>query len=301
MSYYQVTTTHACSKLPMGFYRPPQEYKYLNYNDRPEGVNINTIVVHYTVLDYPLSYKILSHADGERPIASVHYMINADGRIDNLVDDYYRAWHAGVSEWKSVKGVNDYSIGIELVNPGSGEQGCFAVADEIKNSPDECVRNSFPVDQISALKELIKCLKEEHPTITDIIGHSDIAPGRKIDPGVMFPWEDLARDGIGIYANLASTDNAKILYGFGDSSESVLELKHALSRLGYSYLDNSPEFDKSLANVVRAFHFHYNQNIDNEIANGIGWGDWTNLDEVLLGELIGKYNTLNDVHSIDEL
>lgn len=218
-------------------------------------------------------------------------MINSDGRIDNLVDDSNRAWHAGVSEWKSIKGVNDYSIGIELVNRGSGEQGCFPVGNEVKKHLSECVRNSFPREQIDNLIELIECLKEPHPTIKDIIGHSDIAPGRKIDPGVMFPWEELANNGIGIYVSSANANNKNVLYKIGDNSDEVLELKNALADFGYGYLNNSTEFDTSLANVVRAFHLHYNQKIDLEVNHGVTWGDWTAEDSYLLKALVGNTNS----------
>jgi len=99
--YHNVATPHKCNNGPLkdhiGFYRPPNQHKHLNYNERPKGTIIDTIVLHYTVTDYAESYYLLAHADGGRPGPSVHYMINTDGRIDNLAGDDKVAWHAGVS------------------------------------------------------------------------------------------------------------------------------------------------------------------------------------------------------------
>ena len=72
MEYYDIKSSHACSVLPIGFYRPPNEYQFLNYNERPNGVEITTIVLHYTVANFERSYYLLAHADGVRPGPSVH-------------------------------------------------------------------------------------------------------------------------------------------------------------------------------------------------------------------------------------
>ena len=91
----------------IGIYRAPNEYQYLNYNDRPKGVITDTIVIHYTVGNFRSSYLTLTAPRG----VSAHYLIDRDGRIDNLVPEEKRAWHAGVSHWHK-DNVNDFSIGI---------------------------------------------------------------------------------------------------------------------------------------------------------------------------------------------
>lgn len=285
MTYYTIQKKHACAHLPMGFYRPPEVYSHQNYNVREEGVSIDTLVLHYTVSDYAVSYKVLAHADGGRPGPSVHYMINVDGRIDNLVDDSHVAWHAGVSMWHDKKYVNKNSIGIELINPGSGEQGCYPVGYEKPKPANACVKNAFSPEQLKSLYALIHCLKEQHTAIThdNIIGHSDISPGRKIDPGVMFPWKELHKQGFGIYSD-KTVEKPSLLHRFRDSNDSVQLLKTKLKAFGYGFLDNTTQiFDEPTAHVVRAFHLHYNQGVEQQ---GHGWGDWNSVDEARLQDLM---------------
>lgn len=296
MAYYNIESNHACSKLPMGFYRPPSQHEFLNYSPRPENEVIDTIVLHYTVFDYSDSYKALSHSNGGRPGPSVHYMVNIDGRIDNLVDDTHQAWHAGKSAWKGVESVNKRSIGIELINPGSGEQGCFPIDNETKLDKEKCTRNSFSEEQIKSLIDLISCLRVEHTNVTDqnIIGHSDISPGRKLDPGVEFPWEKLYEKNIGVYSNL-QIENSEVLYKVGDSSSEILSLRSSLNNFGYN-LTNVSDFDLELANVVRAFHLHFNQDVESQ---DTGWGDWNKLDQLRLSDMLktlGEISVPTEVH-----
>lgn len=297
--YYSIQTEHACKHLPMGFYRPPQVEEHLNYNERPGGIKIDTILIHYTVSDYAKSYYLLGHSNGGRPGPSVHYMINADGRIDSLVDDSKVAWHAGKSSWNGEKSVNSRSIGIELINPGSGEQGCFPVGKEKKLSSNDCIKNSFPDKQIEVLIQLISCLRDEHKMITEhnIIGHSDVAPGRKIDPGVEFPWNKLYEQGIGLYSSKMQ-DTTSVMHKFEDKGSDIVYLKENLRTFGYS-IDNSTEiFDQELANVVRAFHLHFNQNIEEQNTE---WGDWNSIDELRLQDLLEQIKYTAETKSYDEL
>lgn len=143
MTYYTILKNHACSDLEMGFYRPPNKDEYLNYQNRTE--EITAIMIHYTVADFSRSYHLLAHDNGGRPGPSVHYMINADCRIDNLVDDSYTAWHAGVSIWKDKGSWNQKTIGIELVNPGNEDKNCFPLhKDAAIDSQVNCSVNPFP-------------------------------------------------------------------------------------------------------------------------------------------------------------
>lgn len=106
-------------------------------------------------------------------------------------------------------------------------------------------------------------MKEEHPAITDhkIIGHSDVAPLRKTDPGHFFPWALLHEKGHGLLSS-KTVESPATLYKFGESSESIRELKEALHAFGYQQIEDTPGFDMEMAEVVRVFHMHFNPTIE---------------------------------------
>lgn len=147
----------------------------VNYNDRAGNVDPNLIIVHYTgtkTADDAAAYYLNQVKDEAAGPISPHYMIDGDGTVYQFVDDAKRAWHAGVSEWQGEKDINSTSIGIELVNEG-----------EFNNYP------KFEDAQIDRLVELCQDLQQRfNISAADVIGHDDIAPGRKKDPGPSFPW-----------------------------------------------------------------------------------------------------------------
>jgi len=137
----------------------------------------NYVVIHHTAqesVDQTLKTFTLP-----RTQVSAHYVIGKDGTIYNMLNDYYRAWHGGVGKWGNNTDLNSSSIGIELDNTGEEE---------------------FSNLQIESLLQLLKVLKEKY-TIPDanFIGHSDIAPSRKVDPNPNFPWKKLAEEGYGLW------------------------------------------------------------------------------------------------------
>jgi N-acetylmuramoyl-L-alanine amidase len=149
-----------------------------NFNDRPENTVIDTVVLHYTdVLSLEDTFAIL--CDPLRKV-SAHYVIDDDGTIYQLVDDEKRAWHAGVSTFKGRDNVNDFSIGIELQNGG---KTYFDLYGEWPPYPE--------VQMYALLDLLVELMKRFSIPIDHIVGHSDIAPGRKIDPGPHFDWQGL--------------------------------------------------------------------------------------------------------------
>ena len=162
-----------------------------NYNDRPDGMAITSIIIHYTGMKS--AEAALDRLCDPASQVSAHFTIDEDGTIYNHVDPKHRAWHAGVSEWsfvgETLRNFNDFSIGIELVNPGH-----------------EFGYRPFPDAQIDALIQLMKHLYRDHPTIKPelVLGHEDIAPTRKQDPGELFPWDRLRQE------NLASTDRIRV-------------------------------------------------------------------------------------------
>ena len=144
-----------------------------NFNERKLPVSM--IVLHYTgMADAAAAIERLCD-----PVAEVssHYLVDEDGTIHRLVAEDKRAWHAGKSRWRGIEDVNSASIGIEIVNPGH----------ELGYRP-------FAEEQIDALLPLVAQIKERHRiTRGNVVGHSDIAPMRKQDPGELFPWSRLAR------------------------------------------------------------------------------------------------------------
>ncbi len=149
-----------------------------NFNDRPQGVSINCIVLHYT--DFLTAKKSLTCLTVPSSNVSAHYLIDDDGTIYQLVADEKRAWHAGISHWNGRDNVNNNSIGIELQNGGMTYKKQFG------DWPP------YPDVQIQALAELVHDLQKKHSIPTEhIVGHNDIAPTRKIDPGPHFDWDDL--------------------------------------------------------------------------------------------------------------
>ncbi len=116
---------------------------------------------------------------------SSHYVVDEDGTIYCLVEEQFRAWHAGVSYWRGMQALNDSSIGIEIVNPGH-----------------EWGYRAFPEAQISAVLALARGILQRHPIPAhNVVGHSDIAPDRKQDPGELFPWKYLAGQGVGVWTD----------------------------------------------------------------------------------------------------
>ena len=142
---------------------------------------IDMLVLHYTGMQN--AQAALDRLCDEQAQVSAHYLIDEDGGIYHLVDETRRAWHAGRSFWRGESDINSHSIGIELVNPGHEFGYC-----------------PFPDPQITALIDLCHGILTRHPIpARNVIGHSDIAPQRKQDPGELFPWPQLAAQGIGVW------------------------------------------------------------------------------------------------------
>ncbi|WP_294194590.1 N-acetylmuramoyl-L-alanine amidase [uncultured Sphingomonas sp.] len=144
-----------------------------NFNDRV--LPITMIVLHYTGMK--TAQEALDRLCDPAAEVSAHYFVDEDGTITRLVPDDRRAWHAGRAHWRGVTDVNSASIGIEIVNPGH----------------DHGYRD-FPESQIDAVVRLVAHLKDTYEiTRGNVVGHSDVAPQRKRDPGELFPWHRLAR------------------------------------------------------------------------------------------------------------
>lgn len=206
-----------------------------NFNRRPEGVVIDTIIIHYTVIDYDATIKKFQDSKSK---VSAHYVIAKDGEVTNCVAEEKRAWHAGISYFRGMNNLNDNSIGIELENDGKSE---------------------FPKKQMDSLINLINIILKRHENIIhhNILGHSDIAPDRKQDPGIYFKWDYLFENGIGIYPDICfAQDFNKILLVRGDFGDEVMRMQQLLADFGYQITIDG-NFDKQTEAVIRAFKTHY--------------------------------------------
>ena len=175
-------------------------------HDSRNGVPVSMLVLHYTGM--MSADAALSRLCDPAAKVSAHYTIDEDGTVYGHVPEDRRAWHAGLSFWADIRDVNAHSIGIELVNPGH-----------------EFGYRAFPPAQIAALKELAQGILQRHAIPAwNVVGHSDIAPERKDDPGELFPWEALAQEGIGLWpAESPSAVGAEALLWLGYDPSAVAE------------------------------------------------------------------------------
>jgi N-acetylmuramoyl-L-alanine amidase len=205
------------------------------------------IVLHYTGME--TGEAALERLRDPAAKVSAHYLVEEDGRVFGLVEEARRAWHAGVSAWGGNTAINGRSIGVEIVNPGH-----------------EFGYRSFPAAQIEAVIALIGDIRTRW-TIEDalILGHSDVAPRRKQDPGELFPWRDLARAGHGLWVEPPPAPGAPLK--IGDAGLGVLAMRGALARFGYDVAATGP-FDEDLATIVTAFQRHWVQGRCDGVADG---------------------------------
>jgi N-acetylmuramoyl-L-alanine amidase len=176
-----------------------------NFDAREDLTPIDMLVIHYTGM--PTSGEALARLTDIEWEVSAHYMIEEDGLIRCLVAEEYRAWHAGISYWRGHRNINARSIGIELVNPGH-----------------EFGYRPFPEAQMRALEILAIDILSRYPIPPrNVVGHSDVAPTRKNDPGELFDWCSLAAKGIGHWPERAAHGPADIM--------------DALSFIGYDIQD----------------------------------------------------------------
>jgi N-acetylmuramoyl-L-alanine amidase len=203
-----------------------------NHDARPDGQAVDILLLHYTGMKS--GDAALARLCDPAARVSAHYMVEEDGRVFQLVPEERRAWHAGIAQWQGADDINARSVGIELVNPGH-----------------EFGYRPFRPEQMAALKRLALDILARHPIpAARVLGHSDVAPLRKEDPGELFDWRDLAAAGIGLWP--------------AASSIAVLEsaVAKALARIGYGYTEEDPEA------VVRAFQRHYRPAAVTGIADG---------------------------------
>lgn len=190
-----------------------------NWDARPEGVPIDMLILHYTGMQSATA-AIERLRDTAAHVSS-HYVVDEDGAVWQLVGEARRAFHAGVSFWRGHEALNGRSIGIEIVNPGH-----------------EWGYRPFPPAQMAAVATLCRGILSRHPIPPrNVVGHSDVAPDRKQDPGELFDWAGLAAQGIGLWP--------------AEGDEPIDDPEAALRTLGYPIPD--------LATTLAAFQRHWRQ------------------------------------------
>ena len=259
-----------------------------------QDTRVRIVVIHHTTADFQESFEILTEPS-DRPVSS-HYLVPEPGdpsysnknlKLYSLVREEGRAWHAGSSYWAGRTALNDMSIGIELVNQTYCHKSEETSASEkaMDNSKNQepariCFYPDFADSQLDILITLLDGILKRHTEVkpVNIVGHSDIAPQRKIDPGPRFPWQRLYQLGYGAWYD----DETVISYWehFRNEIPPVLTLQNALHTYGYG-IELSGEHDKQSRNVVRAFQMHF-----------LPWqvtGEFTDETVAVLFALLDKY------------
>jgi N-acetylmuramoyl-L-alanine amidase len=220
-----------------------------NYGERRDGRAPDMIILHYTGM--PDAEGALARLCTPGSEVSAHYVVLTDGRVIQCVPERLRAWHAGASSWFGETDINSRSIGVEIVNPGHDW-----------GYPD------FPRRQIAAVIALCRgiMLRRELPKHR-VLAHSDIAPGRKKDPGEKFPWNLLASSGVGLWTDPAPiVDGDKFKLKLGASGPAVQALQDKLASFGYGVVTNG-QYDSGLMDVVAAFQRHFRPKLVDGIAD----------------------------------
>ena len=223
------------------------------YQATGKSERIKTIVLHYTVSDNDRSIKTLTTGQ-----VSAHYLIlnHDDNKIYNLVPESQRAWHAGNGGFAGRTILNDTSIGIEIVNSGIKHEYREALKNgELDYHPYEHYVE-FDELQIKKVGQLVQDLAKRYDiSPKNIIGHADMAPSRKIDPGAKFPWQQLYFD-YGIGAWYDEFDKQFFMHQDTFAAATIADIKQAFRDYGYQ-INDSDEWDKASRNVVYAFQLHF--------------------------------------------
>jgi len=223
-----------------------------SHGERIGCASADMIVLHYTGLPTGAAEaawradpggEALKWMCDPRAQVSAHYLVLEEGAILQLVPEARRAWHAGLSSWLGESDVNSLSIGIEIVNPGHAA-----------GLPE------FPPAQIDAVIALCRDVTQRRRVPpARVLAHSDVAPGRKVDPGERFPWGELARAGVGHYIEPAPISEGPTPWpslGPGDEGQPVRALQAMFALYGYG-LALTGVYDKATQDVVAAFQRHF--------------------------------------------
>ncbi len=241
----------ACIQAPLGMAGVSHEFPSANEDSR-----VQFLVIHYTEESWPDSLRVLTRAEPPDGHVSAHYLVRDEpATIYQLVDENRRAWQAGTSYWQGTQNINSASIGIEIVNPGDKN---------LKSSQRQGLYQPYAPAQADAVVALVKDIVTRHHIRPDrVIGHEDIAPDRRRDPGPMFPWHRLYEAGV-----IGWPDPAQVAARQAQYSQAQPDIAWAqarLARIGY-LVPPSGQLDEHTRNVISAFQMKYrNSRYDGEL------------------------------------
>lgn len=216
-----------------------------NFDERRCAVTM--LVLHYTGMAG--AGEALDRLTDPASGVSAHYLIDEEGTVTMLVPEAMRAWHAGVASWRGIRDVNSASVGIEIVNPGH-----------------EFGYRPFPDRQMEAVAALGRDILARHAVPQrNVVGHSDVAPERKQDPGELFDWRWLAARGVGLWPRAAPL--AAAIWREGDGGKKVADLQRRLARFGYGIAVDG-HYGARTASVVTAFQRHFRPGKTDGVADG---------------------------------
>ena len=236
--------------------------RFVNVPAVSHSSRVDHLVIHFTGQNFAESMRLLTQRT-ENPV-SVHYLVPESGdstyprqqlRIHRLVDEARRAWHAGESYWHREESLNDRSIGIEIVNASH----CIDIDPDLApNTPENqsCIFPDYDLEQLELVIELVRDVLDRYPGMdpVDVVGHADIAPGRRVDPGPKFPWHTFYQRGIGTWYDDDTVE--KYRGEFEVQPPGLALLQRALNAYGYR-IEESGENDPQTRFVLRAFQMHY--------------------------------------------
>lgn len=218
-------------------------------NHDQRTLTVDMLLLHYTGMQ--TGQAALDRLCDPQWKVSSHYLVEEDGRVFQLVDEARRARHAGVSFWRGETDNNSRSVGIEIVNPGH-----------------EWGYRAFPEAQISAVIELSQAILSRHDIPAGhVVGHSDVAPDRKTDPGELFPWGLLAENGIGI-APPVIHEGGRLLISADGESEVAVRAQSLLSQIGYDVPSTGLWDPHSITNMTAFQRHFYPQRLDGLVDEG---------------------------------
>ena len=221
------------------------KYKSPNFNNRKKGSRIEYIIIHYTAMSSDI--EALQFLCNKKNRVSSHFLINKSGKIFQLVSLKFRAWHAGISFWKGRRDINSNSIGIEIDYFGSNIENEF-----------------YPKIQIFYLGKLLSLLKKKYSIDSkNILGHSDIAPYRKIDPGKRFPWKIFHNLKICYFPkklNSKNTIELKIFFKKKSLTSQINQVLYILSLIGYD-VEKARKSKKNFRILIKAYQAHYRNSL----------------------------------------
>lgn len=260
-----------------GYNHSSDNYKIETVESQNASERVRFLVMHFTTIDFAKSLRVLTQPSTS-PVSS-HYLIpesndpsypHSDLRVYQLVDENRRAWHAGPGKWIDRTQVNDQSIGIEIVNKSYCQPP--VESGEAEAGEENCFFPEYDPKQIELLIALSRDILARYPDIhpTHVVGHGDVIPQYKIDPGPKFPWQKLAEAGIGAwYEDETVKRHLDFLQGNTSSDRESVRQRFAqwLSDYGYG-IDPESASDEDISLYTRAFQYHFRPwKVDGEVDN----------------------------------